>query len=260
MSGFLTFDELVDVVTTESGRLVDEVRRVLPTDPVPTCPGWTVQDLVGHLGGVHRWAATIVNGALTENLTAEEESTVMAAPANPAELTAWFRDGAERLAESLRAAPDELRAFVFLKNAPAPRMFWARREAHETTIHRIDALASRLGRIPSTNEAAITTAVALDGIDELLTGFVPRRSSRLRTDEPFTMSIAPTDVDVAWTVAVSGEPPVVTRDADPGAQGVLSGTAAALYLGLWNRGDDIAENGTVDALGHWHEQVRISWS
>ena len=43
------------------------------------------------------------------------------------------------------------------------------------------------------------------------------------------------------------------------AHAVLTGTAAALYLGLWNRGDDIAENGTVDALGHWREQVRVSW-
>lgn len=260
MSGFLNFDELVDVLTTESSRLLDEAQRVLPSDPVPTCPGWTVQDLLLHLGGVHRWAATIVDNCLTENLSADEEASVMAGPAGATELTGWFKEGAGRLAGSLQSAPEDLRAFVFLKNAPAPRLFWARREAHETTIHRVDALASRLGRIPSTNEAGITAEVALDGIDELLTGFVPRRSSRLRTDEPFSVTIAPTDADVAWTVAVSDQPPVVTRAADPQAQGVVSGTASALYLGLWNRGDDIAENGTVDALGHWREQVRVSWS
>jgi len=260
MSGFLDFDELVSVLTTESDRLTDEVQRVLPSDPVPTCPGWTVQDLVRHIGGVHRWAATVVRGARLQNLTEQEEAAVMAGPTDPAELTTWFTDGAERLRGSLVEAPEDLRAFVFLKNAPAPRLFWARREAHETTIHRVDALAARLGRIPSTNEAAVTAAVALDGIDELLTGFVPRRSSRLRTDEPFRMTIAPTDPGVAWTVAVSAQPPVVTRSSDPHAQGVLTGTSVALYLGLWNRGDDIAENGTVDALGHWREQVRISWS
>ena len=27
-----------------------------PDDPVPSCPEWTVRDLVRHLGGVHRWA------------------------------------------------------------------------------------------------------------------------------------------------------------------------------------------------------------
>ena len=30
--------------------------------PVPTCPGWTVRDLVAHQGMVHRWAAALVRG------------------------------------------------------------------------------------------------------------------------------------------------------------------------------------------------------
>ena len=104
-------------------------------------------------------------------------------------------------------------------------------QAHETAIHRVDALAARLGRMPTTAEASIATEFALDGIDELVAGFVPRRSSRLRTDEPFRMTIAPTDADAAWTVAVSDQPPVVTRAADPAAHALITGTAAALYLG-----------------------------
>ena len=30
--------------------------------PVPTCPDWTVRNLVAHQGMVHRWAAAIVRG------------------------------------------------------------------------------------------------------------------------------------------------------------------------------------------------------
>ena len=30
--------------------------------PVPTCPDWTVLDLVAHQGMVHRWAAALVRG------------------------------------------------------------------------------------------------------------------------------------------------------------------------------------------------------
>jgi hypothetical protein len=41
---------------------------------------------------------------------------------------------------------------------------------------------------------------------------------------------------------------------------VLTGTAAALYLGLWNRGDDIAMTGDVDVLGLWRDKVRVTWS
>lgn len=29
---------------------------------VPTCPGWTVRDLVVHQGGVHRWATDVLAG------------------------------------------------------------------------------------------------------------------------------------------------------------------------------------------------------
>jgi uncharacterized protein (TIGR03083 family) len=259
MQGFLSVDELVTAADTEATRLADEAERVLLSDPVPTCPDWTVQQLVEHVGEVHRWAAAIVTRGLLRDLPAEEQSE-FAAPTRSQELLPWFRCGARQLIDALKTAPDDLRAFVFLKGAPPAKHFWARREAHETAIHRVDALAARLGRLPTTAEASITTEFALDGIDELVAGFVPRRSSRLRTDQPFRMTIAPTDADAAWTVAVSDQPPVVTREADPAAHALITGTAAALYLGLWNRGDDVAENGTVDALGHWREQVRVSWS
>lgn len=259
MPGFLTADELVAAVDAECRQIAEEVDRVLLSDPVPTCPEWTVADLLGHLGGTQRWATAIVGRGLEHNLPAAEEAALLEVPADPAELLPWFLAGAGDLVDVLRSAPEDLRAFKFLKNAPPARQFWARRQTHETTIHRVDLLAARLGRIPSTAEAAIPTTIALDGIDELVSGFVPRRSSRLRTTEPFVMVISPTDAEVSWTIAVSDQPPVVSAGSDPAAQSMVSGTAAALYLGLWNRGDDIAENGTVDALGHWRDQVRIAW-
>lgn len=260
MSARLTVDELLIISAAEARKLADEAERVLLSDPVPTCPQWTVRELVEHLGGVHRWATTIISEGLLQPPAAEKLTELFAPPAEPDALLQWFRTGAQQLDDALRAAPDDLQAFVFLKNAPPARTFWARREAHETTIHRIDALAARLGRMPTTAEAGIAVTTAVDGIDELVTGFVPRRSSRLRTDEPFRMTIAPTDATAAWTIAVSDQPPVVTAGVDPDAQALITGTAAALYLGLWNRGDDIAENGTVDAVGHWRDQVRVSWS
>lgn len=250
--------DLLAVLDAEVIRLTHEADLVLPADPVPTCPGWTVRDLVTHLGGVHRWAAEIVASGRTS--PGEDDSAFFVAPADDDALLPWFVEGAGALIGTLRAAPADLAAFVFLKNAPPPAVFWARRQAHETTIHRVDALAARLGRMPSTAEAGIPTAVAVDGLDELLNGFVHRRSSRLRTDEPFRTVVAATDAPVAWTVSVSADPPVVVEGNDPDAHSRLTGTAAALYLGLWNRGDDLAESGTVDLLGHWREQVRVSWT
>lgn len=260
MAVLLTVDELIPVLDSEAKNVAAEAERILPSDPVPSCPLWTVRDLIAHLGGAHRWAIDIVTRRLLQDSSEREQDALMAPPADPDELLPWFRSGVGVLIQTLTEAPDDLRAFVFLKGAPPARQFWARRQVHETTIHRVDVLAARLGRLPSTSEAAISPAVAVDGIDEIVAGFVPRRSSRLRTDEPFRMTIAPHDVDIAWTVAVSEQPPVVTRGVDPDAHATLTGSAAGIYLGLWNRGDDIAETGTVDALGHWREQVRIAWS
>lgn len=250
--------DLLAALDTEAIRLAREADRVLLSDPVPTCPGWTVRDLVTHVGGVHRWATDVVANGRVENT--DDDSSFFTAPTDEDRLLPWFVEGSSALIRTLRAAPDDLRALVFLKNAPAAKEFWTRRQAHETTIHRVDAQAARLGRRPSTAEAGIPTATAIDGLDELLNGFVTRRSSRLRTDEPFRSVVAATDAPVAWTVSVSAAPPVVVEGADPSAHSRLTGTAAALYLGLWNRGDDVAEVGTVDLLGHWREQVRVRWS
>ena len=34
--------------------------------PVPTCPGWTVNDLVLHMGEVHRWATAVLTSRATK--------------------------------------------------------------------------------------------------------------------------------------------------------------------------------------------------
>jgi hypothetical protein len=41
---------------------------------------------------------------------------------------------------------------------------------------------------------------------------------------------------------------------------VFSGTAGQLYLGLWNRADEITMDGPPDVLDQWRSQVRVSWS
>jgi hypothetical protein len=63
---------------------------------------------------------------------------------------------------------------VFLNDAPPPRRFWARRQAHETTIHSVDAIAARSQRWPTASDVAIDPLLAADGIDELLMGFITR--------------------------------------------------------------------------------------
>ena len=123
-------------------------------------------------------------------------------------------------------------------------------------MHSVDALAARLGRVPTAAETWITQQIALDGIDELLRGFLTRSKSRLRSDQPRTFAIRPNDVLRSWLVKVSTEPPVVQRDVRGHADVVLKGTAEQLYLALWNRSDEVQTAG----YDLWRRTARITWS
>ena len=38
-----------------------------PTMPVPSCPGWSITDLVAHVGSYHRWAADLLQVPVSTN-------------------------------------------------------------------------------------------------------------------------------------------------------------------------------------------------
>ena len=102
--------------------------------------------------------------------------------------------------------------------------------------------------------------LAADGIDELLTGFITRGKGRLQSAEPYRVLVRADDTGHAWTVRI-GDGPIVTTPGETGpAEVVFSGTAAQLYLSLWNRADEITTNGRSDVVDEWRSQVRIRWS
>ena len=219
--------------------------------PVPTCPEWTVRDLVAHQGMVHRWAAALVRGERDVDPDAFE-----AEGRDEPDPLEWLRDGVVELAETLTRSPADATAIVFLDDAPAPREFWARRQCHETTVHAVDALSAALGRRPEPVETWIDTDLAVDGIDELLGGFLTRPRSRLRCDEDSVLVVAPDDAPDWWLVELGPRPAVTTRRTGPRADGdwVLGGTAVDLYLSLWNRTERPALEGT------WRERAAVTWS
>lgn len=223
---------------------------------VPTTPDWSVRRLAAHLGMVHRWSAAVVRG---EDVTpAALEQQGIDAP-DPLE---WLRDGAIEVVTAISGAPSDLDAMVFLPEAPAARDFWARRQCHETTVHAVDALAAALGRRPTAADADwITAEVALDGIDELLRGFVCRPASELRSVDPLRIVVVPTAGSRAWVVDVGEEPPVTTvvdRDTAPGGDVLLEADPVALLLTLWNRSDEVAPGGRAWEL--WRDGARVRWT
>ena len=215
----LDFSECVEGIRTALAGFVSFARKAGLDAPVPTAPEWNVRQLLAHQGMVHRWAAANVQGVEVDSDALEAEGLKAADP------VLWLRDGGLRLIKALQDAPEDLEAPVFLKNAPDPRHFWARRQCHETTIHSIDAQSAALGRIPHAVDTEVTREVSLDGIDELLRGFHTRKRSGLRSDSPIGLAIRPTDVDRSWHVEVSNEPAVVHQDGRERADLVIEGPA-----------------------------------
>lgn len=244
----IDLSEYVEGVRDALAAFVDAVHRAGLDADVPTCPGWTVRQLVAHQGMIHRWATAQLRGDRAAVEPAEGEGPDVADPVG------WLHDGGLDLVDAIESAADDVDAVVFLHDAPtSPRVFWARRQCHETTIHAVDALAAALGRFPSAADTGITREIAIDGIDELERGFVTRSRSPLRSETPVSFSIRPTDVHDSWQVQVSSEPAVSTRGKHQHADVVLEGTAVQLYLALWNRTEEVQPDG----FDLWRRSARI---
>jgi uncharacterized protein (TIGR03083 family) len=253
----LTLDDHLTALDGAGSRLVELVEKAGLDAPVPTCPAWTAQALLAHQAMVHRWAAANVRG---EDANAVPNQTEIRTTVE--DLPAYYREGHAGLLAALRAAPADLDALTFLNDAPPPREFWARRQAHETTIHMVDALGAALGRPPTASEVDVTAPLAVDGIDELLRGFFTRGRSKLFDGDEYAFAVEASDADRRWVVRVA-ERLTVDPDDAAGTDDIaarVTGSAAELYLGLWNRGEEFEVAGPAELLARWRANQRISWN
>jgi uncharacterized protein (TIGR03083 family) len=243
---------------------------------VPPCPDWQIRDLLRHTGFVHRWAARYVTERLPQYVPELSEAEILATgPADP-ELIGWFREGHSRLVTALTEADPALTCWSFLP-APSPRAFWARRQAHETAIHRVDAeLATGADVTP------VSAAFAADGVDELIMGFFGRDQRKLsdtqRAGRRQTVQVRATDTGAEWLISLTEDGTLAagverggTSNSENGRTGShdsphveLTGPAAGLYLLLWNRADPatagVEVSGDPRVLDSWRGGMHVTWS
>ncbi|KMS75396.1 hypothetical protein ACM01_10450 [Streptomyces viridochromogenes] len=244
--------DFVPTLDREGQLMAAAAEEAGPDAKVPTCPDWQMRDLLRHTGMVHRWAAAFV----AEGHTAYHPDGGLPDLDGTA-LLAWFREGHRHLVDTLADAPADVRCWHFLP-APSPLAFWARRQAHETTVHRFDAETAR-GGTPS----GIDPGFAADGVDEVLCAFHARPKSRVRSAEPRVLRVRATDTDDAvWTVRLSQEPPAAERGDTDTAQAdcEISGPVARLYLALWNRLPFPQVTGDASLATLWRENSAVTWS
>jgi uncharacterized protein (TIGR03083 family) len=193
--------------------------------PVKSCPGWRLEDLIAHLGTVHRWAEHLVRtraparvGAQAMGLGEVEASA------------AWIRSGGAALVSTLRAADPDAPMWAWGRDQHV--RFWSRRQLHETLVHRLDAELA-LGTDPEAS-----SGVAADAIDEFLANlgcaaaFSPKVHN-LRGDGG-RIGFRATDERRDWTVVLHDRGFDVLPGTDrPDA--TLAGPALTLLLVVYRR-------------------------
>lgn len=248
--------EHIAALRAASARLSAAATAAGPDAAVPSCPGWVVRDLVRHQGGVHRWATGIVGTPRTEPWRADLDEIVGTWPGD-ADLIAWFDEGAERLAATLAGADPALECWTFLA-APSPLAMWSRRQAHETSVHAVDAEFAA-----GWPAAEVPAEFAADGVSELLTCFIIRPRSDLRADPARRLRFRCTDTSGDWLVTVG--PDRIATTSPPGSEAgagcEATGKAGDLYLALWNRrpASVLTVRGEAGLLGWFLEGVQVRW-
>ncbi|MGH3828019.1 MAG: maleylpyruvate isomerase family mycothiol-dependent enzyme [Pseudonocardiaceae bacterium] len=255
----LSHDRYLDALSAQSALFAEALPGADPQLPVPTCPGWTLHRLTEHLGQAHRWATAIV----TRRATAPLDPSTLGqdgAPEDPGGLGAWLREGAAALADAMRAAGPQTSVWSFADDHSVG--FWARRQAHETAVHRADAELA-LGR-----EFALDADLAADAISEWLSLLCLPQAVERRPEltalrgEGQTLHLHATDPGLGesgeWTVRRTPSGPVW----EPGhAQGdvAVRGAAVDLLLVLMRRVPlaeaPITVLGDAGVLEHWLEHT-----
>jgi uncharacterized protein (TIGR03083 family) len=204
----------------------------IPVTPVevPSCPGWTTNDLVKHMAHVYLGQAYVVEtGSQAEN---KEHLAPYPRTEDFMEFMSW---GFAAITKALDINRPERPTWSW-HHSDHSVDFWFRRMAHETVIHRIDA-EQAVGAVTKIDEA-----LALDGVDEVL-DFLPLLGSWPEVpnvDFGIVSIVAKTKSgSQVWDLQFTDKAATVSAadQVNASARLVVSGDAEAIDLYLWGRID-----------------------
>jgi uncharacterized protein (TIGR03083 family) len=234
----MNHDRYVGAVERETASILAAARAGPLDSLVPTCPDWTVADLIGHLGNFSGWWYHNLCDALGRPRTDAREM-----PTDDT-LVDWYEERGSQLIDLLRMSRSDLPAWTWVPSDQTAG-FIARRCANELSIHRYDTETARGAAQP------LDAELAADGIEELFV-LIPNREFAV-AGKGETLHLHGTDRDDEWTITLGPDELGVTRDhrkGDLALRGAVSDLALVLYgrpplgpverfgdervLGLWN--------------------------
>ena len=205
--------------------------------PVPACSPWDVRHVVAHLAGVYDHKVMAMRLGRKPN-----QGEWMTDEPYGKDTVEWFEDEHAKLLAELTAHSPKAPAWSWWQ-ADQTVGFWYRRMALETVVHRVD-VEMQFGP-PS----AIDSALAVDGIDEVLT-IMLAGDTEAAASVPATGTVEVLADDAAWSVVFEDGRTVVTPGRRTSPHATLSGDPGALLLYLWGRVP-------VDGLTRRGDETRI---
>jgi uncharacterized protein (TIGR03083 family) len=242
----LSLGRRLDLVDEQSAALQAAAARVSLAARVPSCPDWSVRQLLEHHGRVLRGWASEIDAANPSAPQPWMEHSAVDPPWPPmgADWQAWYAGGRTALRDAVLAAGEDGPAWTWW-GQPATAGAIARHQVQEACVHRWDAqVAAGLVPDPLPGEAAA------DGLAEIHT--VAMRAEPPPWSGP-DLSVALVPVDAAgWLVTgtagiVSGRP--LAGHPSAGTAAIVRGTASDLVLMLYGRlpVGDLQVEGDLDA-------------
>ena len=212
---------------------------------VPSCPGWDIHRLIGHIGRVYCSVREHVVRRASEVVPAEE----IPKPPQGEAVLAWYEEALENVATALKdIAPDEA-VWSWAGDPYQNGAFYHRRMAHETLIHRWDA-ENAVG-----DPQPLDDDLAADNIDELLQVVLPFTIARW--DRPIpegTLHLHRIGGEGEWTASPNGNSISVSLEHSKG-DAAVRGSASDLALFIWERRSiddlDLEVFGTREIAEQW---------
>jgi len=226
----------LDCLATDYGLLRAAAESGSASAPVPSCPGWTLADLVGHVGEVYLHKATVMrDGKWPDPWPPAEHADV--AP------LALLDQGYREVTAEFAVRPADEPSLTWF--GPEQTVgFWIRRMAQETVVHRIDA---QLGA--GQPVTAAPDGLAIDGVDEVLKRFLEYGAGEWPAEyrgvegghlagadgkDAIVVTAGPS----SWTVRPTPDSVGVADGGDSAPRAVVSATPDEMLRWLWGRADD----------------------
>jgi uncharacterized protein (TIGR03083 family) len=223
------------------------------TAAVPTCPEWTVADLVTHVAQVYLHKV--------ECMRQGEEPKDWPPDLSGEEPLALLDRAFAALTNEFATRSPESEAYTWY-DPDQTVAFWVRRMAQEAVIHRVDAELAVDQLI-----TPIPDDLAVDGVDEVLERFLSFATrlwpeefgETLTTADGRSVLVATGGRDWRVTLQPSGVT-VAVGGAGNGAAAEITGTPQAVLLWLWRRSDPeaVEVSGDPAVVTRLRELMRVA--